>query len=65
MTTKASAKKVQVRRLLSVYDDGQRMLGPIEEGKTSIARNAAGDVIGTYESRKAAVRAVQNTAQAS
>jgi hypothetical protein len=65
MTTKASAKKQpQIRRLLTVCD-GQEMLGSIEEGRTCIARNAAGDVIGTFENRKAAMKAVQNTAQAS
>jgi hypothetical protein len=61
---KCLAEKPQLRRLMTVYA-GRECIGSIEEGKTCLARNAAGDLLGTFENRKAAMRAVQNTARAS
>jgi hypothetical protein len=54
----ADPKRPQVDRLLTVYD-GQRMVGSIEEGATCIARGSAGELLGTFQNRKAAMKAVQ------
>lgn len=43
--------------------DGSRMLGVIEEGSGGcLARNSVGDLLGTFESRKAAMRAISDAA---
>jgi hypothetical protein len=48
--------RAEVRHVLTVYD-GQTLLGSIEEGRTCIAHTAAGELVGEFENRKAAVRA--------
>jgi hypothetical protein len=58
MSTKRQSRRPVARRLLSMYD-GTILLGSIEEGRSGcVARNSAGDLIGRFDSRIAAMKAI-------
>jgi hypothetical protein len=58
MSTKRQPRRPVARRLLTMYS-GVCMLGSIEEGRSCcVARNATGDLIGRFDSRIAAMKAI-------